>query len=234
MAGTEALLFFVVVPVLAFAVALLLLRGAYEAAERDLGMRGMATSPSRLYVLVGYGAVPLVLGVVLWTMSVPLTAQVDSGSSAALSDLQSLIVWAAVMYGVAATITSLSWATVLRARMAGAMGTDFGRILPVAVISFTGTIFAILLGFLVFGYVTTAFDNGLIASASSVSSAVAAMQAYAVATLGFLAGAWASNRVRDLSRNGFQRAVLFAVAGEVPALVGLVAAFLAIGALYPP
>jgi len=62
---------------------------------------------------------------------------------------------------------------------------------------------------------------------------VSSLQAYAVATLGFLAGALASNRVKDLSLRGFQRAVLFAAAGEFPALLGLVGSFLAIRGLYP-
>ncbi len=234
MAGTEALLFFVIVPVVAFAADFLLLRGAYEAAQRDLASRGLPAPASRVYVVMAYGAFPVVLGLVLWTLSSSLTPGIDSGSSTALLDLQALVVWAAVAYGVAATVTSLSWSFVLRRRMTGVLGSDFGRILPLAVVSFTGTIFALVLGFLVLGYVGTAVDGGLIPTPSSVVAAVSALQAYAVATFGFLAGALASNRVRDLGLRGFQRAVLLAVAGEVPALFGLVLAFLAIGALYPP
>ncbi len=233
-AGTEALLFLVVVPVFAFAMDLLLLRGAYETAQRDLSARGIASSPSRVYVLMGYGAFPVVLGIVLWTLSVPVTNRTDAGSSSALADLQSLIVWTSIAYGVAAIITSLARASVLRTRMAGALGTDFGRILPIAVIPFTASIFALVLGFLVLGYVETALDGGLIPAASSVSTAVSSLQAYSVATLGFLAGAVASNRFQDLSESGYQRALLFAVAGELPAVIGLVAAFLAIQGLYPP
>jgi hypothetical protein len=111
------------------------------------------------------------------------------------------------------------------------MGTDFGRVMPIAVIPFTGTIFAMVLAFLVLGYVDGAVSQGLIPRVVDVDAAVAALQAYAVATLGFLAGALASNRIRDLSLQGFQRALLVAVAGELPALLGLVWGFLAIGSL---
>lgn len=231
MAGTEALLFFIVVPIVAWAVEVLVVRGAYETASRDLASRGMPAPTRRMYVLLAYGAVPLVLALPLWLLSKPLTDQIDSGLTPGSAILQPLLAWAAITYGIAVIVTMIARASIVRARFIGLMGTDFGRVLPIWVIPFTGVIFGLVLGFLALGAVDNFVSGSTVFSSAEADAAVAALQAYAVSTLGFLAGALASNRVKDLSIQGFQRAVLFAVAGEVPALLGLVWAFLAIGKL---
>jgi len=230
-AGTEALLFFVVVPVLAWAAELLVIRGAYEATARDLASRSLSVPTNRVYVVLSYGAVSVFLGLALWALSIPLTGQIDAGTGPGFSHAQSLLIWTAVAYGTAAIVTAAARALMLRARFGALMGHDFGRILPLSVIPHTGTVYALVLGFLVLGAIENYVSGAATLAQANVDGAVASLQAYAIATLGFLAGALASNRIQDLSLRGYQRALLFVAVGELPAVLGLVWAFLAIGKL---
>lgn len=231
MVATEALLLFVVVPVVAWVVEVLVVRGANETASRDLSARGMPVPAARMYVLLAYGAVPLVFGLVLWFLSQPVTQKIDASLTPGSGLLQPLVLWAAIAYGVAVIVTMVARAAIVRARFVGLMGSDFGRILSLWVVPFTGVVFALVLGFLILGSTDNFLRGNTVFASADVDAVVAAMQAYGIATLGFLAGAVASNRVKDLSLQGFQRALGFVVAGEFPALLGLVWAFLAIGKL---
>ncbi len=196
-------------------------------------VRGLTSPPSRFYVIVAYGAMPLILGFFLWVQSLPLTDKLGGVGLPEASGLESMVTWAAVAYAVAAASTSSARAAILGSRLRSLMGSDFGRVLRLSMIPFTSAIFAMVLVFLLFGYVGYAIGSGRVASASAVDAVTAAFQAYAVATLAFPAAALASIRLRDLSRAGFQRALVLQIAGEVPALLGLVWAFLAVGNLYP-
>ncbi len=231
MAGTEAFEFFVVVPIVAWAIELLVIRGAYEEATRDLSSHGVPARPGRMYVLLAYGAFPVATGLFLWFLSKPLTDQLDASTGAAASSLQALLIWAAIAYGAVAITTMAARVVVLRVRFAGVLGQDFGRVLPIWVIPFTGTVFALVLAFLVFGALDNALAGYAVPSSSDANTAVVALQIYAVTTLGYLVGSLLSNRVKDLSASGFGRALTFAVPCELPAVLGLVWAFLAIGAL---
>lgn len=231
MAGTEALVFFILVPVVAWVLEVLLIRGANETASRDLASRGAPPPAGRMYVLLAYGAVPLVLGLLLWLISRPLTSKIDSPVTPGSALLQPLVLWAAIAYGTAVMVTMVARAAIVRTRYLGIMGSDFGRVLPLWVIPFSGTIFALLLVFFLLGAVDGFLSGSTVFGSTDVDAVVAALQAYSVATLGYLAGAFASNRIRDLSLRGFQRALGFAVAGEFPAVLGLVWAFLAIARL---
>jgi len=64
-----------------------------------------------------------------------------------------------------------------------------------------------------------------------VSGATASFQAFALGTVAFPVAAGFSNRVRNLDQRGFMRAILIMELGELPVLVGLVQAFLALGSL---
>src|SRR5207249_2034549 len=70
-----------------------------------------------------------------------------------------------------------------------------------------------------------------VASNSALSGAIGSFQAFAVGTVAFPVAAGFSNRIRDLSQRGFTRALLLMEIGELPVLVGLVQAFLAVGSL---
>ncbi len=233
MDSTEILLLLVVVPIVAWAVAVLVLRGRYQDIQRDWMSRGQTPSFSRMLVANVYGAVPVLLGISLWFLSLDFSSAISAGTSQPYIDAANLAFWAGVAYGTSACCTVAGQTLVVRARLSSFLGSDFGRVLPISVIPFTDSIFALVLGFLTFGYISGFVDGGAPASASAVVSAISALQAYAVASLAVPIAAAASNRVRDLSARGFTRALMVAEIGELPILLGLVMGFLAIGGLTP-
>ncbi len=196
--------------------------------------RGQTPPFSRFLVVSVYGAVPVLLGLSLWFLSLGFTDVIDRGTSSAYLDASNLALWASVAYAVAACCTVAGQTIVVRARLSSLLGSDFGRVLPISVIPFTDSVFALVLGFLAFGYVSDIADGGVAAAAPAVGSAVAALQAYAVASVAIPVAALVSNRVRDLSARGFGRALAIEEIGELPILLGLVLGFLAIAGLTAP
>lgn len=231
MDSTESLLLFVIIPIVAWAVAVLVLRGRYQDVQRDWMSRGQTPPFSRILVASVYGAVPVFLGISLWLLSLGFLDAMNRGTSSAYTDAANLTLWAAVAYAAAACCTIAGQTVIVSARLSSFLGSDFGRVLPISVIPFTDAVFAMVLGFLAFGYVEGITTGASSAGTAAVGSAVSALQAYAVASLAIPVAAAASNRVRDLSARGFARALMIAEVGELPILLGLVMGFLALAAL---
>jgi len=233
MDATQALLVLVVVPIGAWAASLVTLRGAYQDVQRDWLSRGQTPPFARIIVASVYGVVPVLLGLALWFLSLSFSDTLNPATNLAALDSQRLFLWASVSSAVAGSCTIAGQTIVLRRRLSGYLGSDFGRVLPISVIPFTDAVFAVVLGFLAFSYVDGIAHGGTPAASAAVDAAVTAMQAYAVASLAIPVSATASNRVQDLSSRGFSRALMIAELGELPILLGLVMGFLAIGGLSP-
>lgn len=231
MDSTESLLLLVVVPVVAWAAALLVLRGQYQDVQRDWASRGQTPPFLRIALVSMYGAVPTLFGVALWLLSLSFTDALQPAASQAAADAEALFFWAAVANAAAACCAVAGQAIVVRGRLSSFLGTDFGRVLPISVIPFTDSVFALVLAFLAFGYLDGIANGAASASTAAVGSAVAALQAYAVASVAIPVAAAASNRVRLLSARGFSRALLVAELGELPIILGLVMGFLALRVL---
>lgn len=114
MAGTEALAFFIIVPAIAWVIELLAIRGNYEATSRGLSSGGLSARPGRMYILVTYGLVSVGAGLFLWFLSKPLTDQLEAGTGAGSRSFQALLVWSAIAYGAAATVTAIARIVILR------------------------------------------------------------------------------------------------------------------------
>ncbi len=231
MDSTESLLLLVVVPIIAWVAAVIVLRGRYQDVQREWMSRGQTPSFQRLLVVSAYGAVPVLLGLSMWLVSLSFVDALASGSSSASVDAASLCLWAALAYAVAGCCTVAGQAIIVRGRLSGLLGSDFGRVLPISVIPFTDSVFALVLVYLAFNYIDRVVAGGLPAGTAVVSSAISALQAYAVASLAIPIAAAVSNRVRDLSLRGFSRALMVMEFGELPVLLGLVMGFLAMAAL---
>ncbi len=231
MDSAQALLLLVVVPVAAWAGGLLVLRRAYQDVQRDWLSRGLTPPFVRVIVASVYGAVPVLLGLSLWFLSISFTDPLATATSSAALDAERLFLWVSAASAAAACCTVAGQTIVLRSRLSGYLGSDFGRVLPISVIPFTDSVFAVVLGILAFRYIGGVAQGRVAASTSAVDSAVTAFQAYAVAGLAIPVAAAASSRVRDLSARGFRRALMIAELGELPILLGLVMGFLAIGKL---
>lgn len=237
MAVLETLLLYVLVPVGVAAVSILLL---YSSAQEILRALPTGAIPDRgrprLPVAFALTATPIPLGLVLWVLLSPIAEAIDAGTMNGAADADLLLFWASMAFAFAAACSGASVVLVVRSRMGGFLASDFGRILPLAVIPFTGVVFALVLNFLLAGYLENFLPGGAIPSSplSAILATVSAFQAYTIATLAFPAATLASNRVRDMSQRGLMRAMLLLEIGEVPVLVGLVLGFLAIGALRVP
>ncbi len=233
MDSTQGFLLLVGVPIGAWAVSLLVLRGAYQDVQRDWLSRGQTPPFSRLVIANVYGVVPVLFGLSLWLVSLNFADALNAGTSADLLGASGLFVWACIASAVAGGCTVTGQTLVVRSRLSSYLGSDFGRVLPLSVIPFTGSVFAMVLAFLAFGYVDGVVIGSYIAPSAAVDSAVSALQAYSLACLAIPVTAWVSNRVRDLSGRGFTRALLIEDVGELPLLLGLVLVFLALSGLTP-
>lgn len=235
MAVLESLVLFVLVPIGAAAVSILVLNSAAQETLRSFPTGAIPDrGRSRIPVAFALAIAPIPLGLVLWTFTDPVARGIDAGTFLGGSAAGRMLFWAATAFAFAVVCFCVSMVLCIRSRMGGFLGSDFGRILPVAVTSFTGVIFALVLGFLLAGYLVEFLPGG----ASAVpalpdreEAVVGALQAYTVATLAFPAAALASNRVRDMSQRGFMRAVIVMELGEVPVLAGLILGFLALTGL---
>ena len=235
MAVLETLVLYVFVPVGVAVVASLLMRSAAQETIQSLPSGALPDQGrGRLPVGFALAAAPIPLGLVMWTLVRPIADAIDAGTMVGAADATSLLFWAAVAFAFAAAASGASLTLCTRSRMGNFLGSDFGRVLPVAVIPFTGVVFGLVLNFLLLGYLLDFIPGGAgtaFAAAAPVQAVVSAFQAYTVATLAFPAATLASNRVRDTSQRGFLRAVVLMEAGELPVLLGLIWAFLAIGGL---
>ena len=234
MDSAQAFLLLVVVPIVAWAVALLILRGAYQDAQRDWLSRGQTPPFSRIVVASVYGAVPVLFGLSLWFLSADFADALNGATSPGAVDANGMFLWTCVMSAVAGCCTVAGQTLVLRGRLSSYLGSDYGRVLPLSVIPFTAAVFAVVLGILTFGYLGDMARGNPPAPTSAVEAVVTALQAYAVACLAVPVTAVVSNRVRDLGTRGFTRALLISDVGELPLILGLVMGFLAVGGLSPP
>ena len=193
-----------------------------------------APTPSRGRVVTA-GAVataPVVLGILLWWISQPYPESLEGARGLFAPMEVDLFFTATVAFAWAAVSATLSSTLIFRARMRSVLGADFGRVLPLAVVPFTGVVFALILEFLLLGL----FDGQLTTGANSiditqVDATASAFTAFGVALAAFPVAAWVSNHVRRLSPADYPRALVVMVAGELPALFGLVRVFLALGSL---
>jgi hypothetical protein len=95
----------------------------------------------------------------------------------------------------------------------------------------TAVVFALVLLLLLLGYADSVLVGGPVAPDPALSGAIGSFQAFSVGTVAFPVAAGFSNRIRDLSQRGFARALVILDVGELPVLVGLVLAFLALRSL---
>jgi len=233
MAGIDALLLLVLIPAGAATTAWIVLWRSAEATRRGFPTSGFSSSRGPIATVGAVATVPTVLGMTLWWIVAPIADTFNGPARYAPSE--ALLLYAAmVAYGSAAVSSALSAVLIFRARMRSILGTDFGRVLPIAAIPFTGVVFALVLNFLLVGILSAELHGSAFVDITRIPSATTAFEAFALAVVAFPVAAWVSNHVDDLSGRGFARALIAMEAGELPVLLGLVQGFLAISALRMP
>ncbi len=232
MAGLQALILLIVIPAIAWAVALLVLQSARaELARESAPESAQERSKARILVHLGYSGTPVLLGLVLYVLARPGLDAIDRGASGGVVRLEPLVLWASFAYAVASCSTLAAQTWIVKSRLRAFLGSEFGRVLPLWVVPATGVIFALILVFLVLAYVDSVLGGVPVGSDSAASGAISSFQAFALGTVAFPVAAGFSNRMRDLNQRGFVRAILIMEVGELPVLVGLVQTFLALGSL---
>lgn len=174
---------------------------------------------------------PTLLGIVVYAQARPILAAIDGLANGNVVRLEPLLFWAAFAFAVAtcSTIAAQTW--IVRSRLEAFLGSGFGRVLPLSVVPTTAVVFALVLLLLLLEHTDSVLAGGPVASYPALSGAISSFQAFAVGTVAFPVAAGFSNRIRDLSHGGFGRAILLMEIGEIPVLVGLVQALLALGSL---
>ncbi len=231
MAGLQALILLIIVPAIAWMIALFLLRSAHEELGRERPDGTQGTSTGRILVFLGYSGTPVVFGIISYVLTRPALDVSDPLVNASLVRLEPLLLWATLAFSVASCSTIAAQTGIVRSRLRSFLGSGFGRVLPLSVVPATAVVFALVLQLFLVGYTDSVRAGGPVASDSALSGAIGSFQAFAVGTVTFPIAAVFSNRIRDLSQRGFTRALLILEIGELPVLVGLVQAFLALGSL---
>ena len=232
MAGLQALILLIVVPAIAWVIALFSLQSARGELQRE-GTLGPRQGPStaRIFVHIGYSTMPLLFGLIFYALARPALDAIDSRAPGAVVRLEPLWFWASFAFSVASCSAIAAQTWIVRSRLRAFLGSGFNRVLPLSVVPATSAVFALILLLLLSGYTDSVLAGGPAASDSALSGAIGSFQAFAVGTVAFPAAGGFSNRVRDLSQRGFMRAILIMEVGELPVLVGLVQVLLALRSL---
>jgi hypothetical protein len=230
-AGLEALILLIAVPTIAWLIALSSLQPARKDLARERPDATRETSTGRILIFIGYSGTPVVFGVILFALARPVLDAIDALASGNVVRLGPLLLWASLAFSIASCSAIAAQTAILRSRLAAFFGSGSGRVLPLSVVPTTAAVFALVLLFLLVGYADSVLAGGPLASEPALSGAISSFQAFAVGTVAFPVAAGVSNRIRDLSQRGFARALLIMEVGELPVLVGLVLALLALRAL---
>jgi len=231
-AGLQTLILLIVVPAIAWMIALVSLRSARGELQREGPLEpAQDSSKARILAHVGYSGVPVVFGVILYALARPALDAIDSRATGNVVRLEPLLLWASFAFSVASCSAIAAQTWIVRSRLRAFLGSGFGRVLPLSAVPATAVVFALILLLLLLGHTNSVLAGGPTASDSALSGAIGSFQAFAVGTVAFPAAAGFSNRIRELSQRGFTRAILIMEIGELPVLIGLVQTFLAIGSL---
>jgi len=171
---------------------------------------------ARILVDFGYSATPVLFGLLLYALAVPRS------TPSIAAPLEPLSAWSLWCSGPRSLMRSprvppsraQTW--IVKSRLRAFLGSEFGRVLPLAVCRATGVVFALTWCSCFSPMWTSVLAGFPVASDSALSSAISSFQAFAVGTVAFPVAAGFSNRVRDLNQRGFMRAILIMEVGELP------------------
>lgn len=190
-------------------------------------------SRRRLGVAGAVVAAPSVFGLLFWWVSQPYPDSLEGPILYAPMEV-GLFAVATIAIACAAVASTLASTLIFHSRLQNLQGPEFGRILALAGIPLTGVVFAALM----FSLLLRIFDGQLTGvnwiDITQVDATRSAFIAFAVSVWAFPVAAWVSNYVRVLSREDLLKSLSVMVAGEIPAVFGLVLGLLALGALYQP
>jgi hypothetical protein len=186
----------------------------------------------RFIVYPAIVATPVVFGFVLWLLSLPITATLDSptprfGGIAAWL----LLLASGTAFAIVVVLALIAQVWIVRARMAQFVGADFGRVEPLILIPETAIVLALVLNFLVLGRIPGILDGTQVLSAVTVNSIIDALQLFSVGSIALLLGAVLSNQVEALKGPAFLRAMIRGEIGVIVVFLFFIGAYLQIANL---
>jgi len=212
----ELLLYFLIVPAIAYAVGALWVRRTMRAiAERQLGFLRETGANARFFVYLALFAVPIVFGIVTYTLAAGI--QVTSVSDPVVRLL-------GVAWALASILTVLSEAWIVVRWKAASFKEMFARVLVLIVIPETVIVWTLTLAIMVVGVLRRSTAEPPI-SQSSADAVARALEYMIVGTLAAPLTAFLVNRQPVLSVRTFRRVLVWAVVGDILAVVCLVLAF---------
>ncbi len=229
MADLLLTLLFLGVPLLAGVVGSLLVLSAYS----DLQSPPEEAEPTslaraRLPVFFVIVSVPFFFGLAYWLT----LAGIESGYGVLQGSAYEVVLWIAASFSAVAMIAVASQTWLARSRLRGFISADFGRILPVMVISETSVVFAMVLCFLALARVPDFLAIPPALSSDAAGEIILVFQVYTFAALFNLLGVGLSLRVREISTvQGFIRMMRPAELAPTASVIALVWGYLQLRAL---
>src|SRR5439155_412835 len=95
-------------------------------------------SKARILLHLGYSAMPILLGLVLYALARPALDAIDRGSTGDVVRLEPVVLWASFAYAVAAGSTLAAQTWIVKSRLRAFLGPEFGRVLPLWVVPPSG------------------------------------------------------------------------------------------------
>ncbi len=176
---------------------------------------------------------PTVFGLLFWWASRAYPASLEGPILFAPIEVD-LFATATIAIACAAIASTLASTLIFHSRLQRVQGPEFRRILALAAIPLTGVAFAVLMSL----SLLRIFDGQLTGAnwidITQVDATRSAFIAFSLSVLAFPVAAWVSNHVQVSSPTDLLKALSVMVAGEIPAVFGLVLGLLALGALYQP
>jgi len=217
----ELLLYFLIVPAIAYAgAAFWVRRAARKNAEQELGFLRRPGVLSRFLVFSVLFFVPVVFGAVV----LPQVLRIPEGTN---EDLVVRALGAAWATASLLTVFSQAW-IVVRRRDQAFQGPGFARVLILCVIPVAIMDFMLLADLIISGRADSP-RGGPPLSDPAAAALILGIEFVSIGSISGPLAAFLSNRVQSLEPGRFSRALLLGITGAVPAVVCLVLALRAIG-----
>src|SRR5439155_123962 len=109
-AGLQALILLVVVPAIAWMIALFSLRSVHEELAQEGPDVTQGTSTGRILVFLGYSGTPVVFGIISYILARPVLDASDAVANASVVRLEPLLLWATFAFSVLGGLVQASLA----------------------------------------------------------------------------------------------------------------------------
>ncbi len=227
-AGTLSMVFFVALPLGAWAFAVLAGMRAWKAlASRPLSEPPQPGAGQRRLLYLITAADPAVFGLILAVLWRSVAEGLQAGGGIAVVDAGfGLLLSAGATFAWTAWIVAVSEALVFRKGLLDSIGSGFARVQAILVLPTLAALFALLLAFFGSNLAADVLSDPTTSLASRVDAVGSGFLAFSVALVAVPVASVLALRLPVTSLLGFRRGLLIALAGMVPSLAAFAWTFL--------